>query len=378
MRNGLKIIDVDVHVNEPPEMWQSYIELKYKERAPRMVKDAHGFNTLLIDNKHYYRSWGLNADVVEDFRRLGRERYGEEADEYIDFIMPGNPKLTCEDLEQAGIDIAFMYASQGFYAAFCDGMDPKLATATCRAYNNWLADFCRYDSSKLRGVIVISLIDPDGAVEELKRGVKELGMRAMVTRPNRVNGRNLGDEAHSKFWETCEDLGVTVSLHVATHAFMPETGADYFKTRLQKHTCSHPLEQQMGMLSLITDGVMERHPGIKFGFLESGCGWLPYWLWRMDMEYEKNRHEAPYLTMKPSEYFKRQGFINMEPEEPYLEHLVQYVGEDKILFSSDYPHLDHPWPEAMDEVDEVNIPEPVRKKWLWDNPIEFYGMKDTV
>jgi predicted TIM-barrel fold metal-dependent hydrolase len=133
----------------------------------------------------------------------------------------------------------------------------------------------------------------------------------------------------------------------------------------------------MAMLALIEGGVLERHPKLRVGFLEAGCGWLPYWLWRLDEEYENLHWEVKdNVKMKPSEYFRRQCFIEIEPSEPYLAQIIQYIGSDNLLFGSDYPHVDHKphVVEAAVALQEQLSRETVQKL-LWDNPVRFYGLE---
>ena len=133
-----------------------------------------------------------------------------------------------------------------------------------------------------------------------------------------------------------------MSIHEGSHCRLPSTGADRFDTRFALHACSHPIEQMMAMLALIEGGVLERHPTLRVAFLEAGCGWLPYWLWRLDeLEYKNLAWEVKdNVKMKPSEYFRRQCFISVEPDEPYIPELIKYIGEDNLLFACDYPHPD--------------------------------------
>jgi predicted TIM-barrel fold metal-dependent hydrolase len=136
------------------------------------------------------------------------------------------------------------------------------------------------------------------------------------------------------------------------------------------------MEQMMALLALIEGGILERHPQLRVGFLESGCGWLPYWLWRLDREYEELRWEVgDRVKMKPSEYFRRQCFIAVEPSEMYLSKLLEELGSDNLLFGSDYPHMDHN-PDVVDNMValEEQLSKPVLQKILWDNPRRFYGL----
>jgi predicted TIM-barrel fold metal-dependent hydrolase len=275
-----------------------------------------------------------------------------------------------------GVDVSFIYPTYFAWISGVDSMAPQLAGAFVRAYNNWLQDFCSYDPKFLRGVGVVNLHAPEEMVPELLR-IANFGWKAVYIRPNPVKGRLLSDLAYEPFWSTCEELGIAVSLHESTHSRLPTAGADRFNTRFALHACSHPMEQMMALLTLIEGGVLERHPHLRIGLLESGCGWLPYWLWRLDREYADLRWEVEdRVKIKPSEYFRRQCFIAIEPSEPYLAKIVEYIGPDNILFGSDYPHMDHQ-PEIVTEVIALQeqLPHEIVRKILWDNPARFYDLE---
>ncbi|MCZ8057821.1 MAG: amidohydrolase family protein, partial [Microcystis sp. LE19-12.2C] len=202
-----------------------------------------------------------------------------------------------------------------------------------------------------------------------------LGWKAVFLRPNPVKGRILSDPAYEPFWAACEDLDMAVGIHEGHWSRLPTTGADRFNTRFALHACSHPMEQMMALLALIEGGVLERHPQLRIGFLESGCGWLPYWLWRLDEEYQVTPWEVKdRVRLMPSEYFRRQCFIAVEPSEPYLSRLIDYIGSDNIIFGSDYPHMDHK-PDIVSQVLklEKDLAKETVEKILADNPTRFYG-----
>jgi predicted TIM-barrel fold metal-dependent hydrolase len=136
------------------------------------------------------------------------------------------------------------------------------------------------------------------------------------------------------------------------------------------------MEQMLAMLALIGGGVLERYPRLRMAFLEAGCGWVPYWLWRMDEHWEKTRGVPgePELPMRPSDYFRRQCWVSCEPDEPYVANVIDFIGEDRLLFASDYPHPDHKWPETAEAMLAMPLPDPIKKKVLWDNPAAFYGI----
>ncbi|NEO73283.1 amidohydrolase family protein [Moorena sp. SIO3H5] len=359
MLKNFNIIDADSHVLEPEDLWEKYLEPQFKDLAPK----DYQFEGELILHK-------LSEPVMAESKRLMAEDPSRYKGGY-------DPQARVELMEKMGSDVTFLYPTIGLWMWAIDTMDSQLAGALVRAYNNWLQDFCKHDPQKLKGVGAINQHDPADMVPELQR-IAEFGWRAVFIRPNPVKGRILSDPAYEPFWSECERLNIAVTVHEGTHSRLPTTGADRFDSRFALHACSHPMELMMGLLAMIEGGILERHPKLRVGFFEAGCGWLPYWLWRLDEEYENLAYEVKdNVKMKPSEYFQRQCFIGFEASEPYLPELIEYIGADKLLFGSDFPHMDHP--NFIESVDEAlalrqRLPEETIRKILHDNPLNYYGL----
>ena len=362
MLQGYQVLDADCHVIEPFEMWQNYLEPDFKNRAPSRDKTGIKIAGETIYNKisNRVRSEGTRK-IIHNYP--------------LSVVNSFDAESQVKSMQKMGTDIAFLYPTMGLWMLAIDSMDPKLAGALTRAYNNWLRDFCRYDPQMLKGVGAINLHDPQEMVPELHR-VALWGWKAVFLRPNPVKGRLLSDRAYEPFWTECDRLGIAVCIHEGTHCRLPTAGSDRFHSRFAMHACSHPMELMMAMLALIEGGVLERHPNLKVAFLEAGCGWLPYWLWRLDEEYENLAWEVQdSVTMKPSEYFRRQCFICVEPSEPNLRETIAYLGTDNLLFGSDYPHMDCK-PNIVKEAVNLTeqLPRKTVQKILWNNPLMFYGL----
>jgi predicted TIM-barrel fold metal-dependent hydrolase len=360
MLKGYSIIDADAHILEPNEMWAEYLEPAFKTHAPSPDFKIGGET---IYRKH-------STQLLEETNQQVSKTHPTSLLNRFD------SESQVRAMKEMGIDVSFVYPSIALWILAIDTMTPQLAGAFTRAYNNWLKDFCSYDPEILNGVGAINLHSPDQMVSELHR-IVEFGWKAVVLRPNPVKGRLLSDSAYEPFWTECDRLNIAVGIHEGTHSRLPTTGMDRFNTRFAMHACSHPMEQMMAMLALIEGGVLERHPNLRVAFLEAGCGWLPYWLWRLDEEYENLYWEVKdNVKMKPSEYFRRQCFIGFDPSEPYLTQTIEYIGVDNLLFGSDYPHIDHK-PDILDLVVglEEKLSQETLQKILWDNPSRFYGFK---
>ncbi|ACB53446.1 putative amidohydrolase 2 [Crocosphaera subtropica ATCC 51142] len=360
MLDQYRIIDADSHVVEPPDMWEKYLEPSFKGFAPSPDLTIKGKSLL-----HKYS---------QRLRETGHQQVSQAYP--LSWLNHFDAESQVRAMQQMGVDLCFLYPTTFSWISAVDTLSPQLVGAFVRAYNSWLYDFCAYNPQILRGVGVVNLHDPKEMVIELQR-IADFGWKAVFLRPNPVKGRLLSDPAYEPFWAKCEELSIAVSIHEGTHSRLPTTGSDRFNTRFALHACSHPMEQMMALLALIEGGVLERHPNLKIGLLESGCGWLPYWLWRLDREYEDLQWEvANTVKMKPSDYFRRQCFIACEPSEPYLAKLIEYIGSDNLMFGSDYPHMDHK-PRIMAEVValEDQLSQKIVQKILWDNPVRFYGLE---
>jgi len=263
------------------------------------------------------------------------------------------------------------------FLVYDDEIDAGRSRAYASAYNRWLADQCRPAPERLVAAAMISRHDPARMVEDLEAGLRD-GHRAAVLRPNPVGGKTLGAPELEPFFAACEAAGVPVLLHEGAHTRVETAGANRFQTHFAQHACSHPMEGMMALLALLEGGVLERHPGLRVGFLESGCGWLPYWLWRLDdLEYAQMSNEvAGRINRRPSEYFRRQCWIAFEPDEAMLRASVDAIGRERVVFGTDFPHVDH----------DVNIvgklfadgapldAERLRAA-LWENPARLLGLK---
>jgi len=184
------------------------------------------------------------------------------------------------------------------------------------------------------------------AIEEMRFARKELGMCAAFLRPNPYNDRMLHHPDYEVFWNAVEELDVAIGLHEGSSGGMPQVGVDRFETRGAKHIISHTMEMMLAAMSVIWEGVCDRHPKVRIGFLESGGGWIAGWLDRMDRHFDDKGFNDSGLSLRPSELFRRNCWISFEPVERSLSVLADYIGPNKILWATDYPHPDGFFPGA--------------------------------
>jgi predicted TIM-barrel fold metal-dependent hydrolase len=278
-------------------------------------------------------------------------------------------------MDVEGIDAAVLYPTYGLLVLGVDTLAPDLAAALARAYNRWLRDFVGRSPDRLKGAALVSMHAPGEMPAEVATAAAA-GFVAAVVRPNPVDGRRLSDRAYAPFWAECEARGLAVVLHEGTHAYLPTAGADRFASRFAQHACSHPLEQMIGLLDLIEGGVFARHPRLRVGLLEAGAGWAPYWLWRLDEEYAHlHREVAERVREKPSATFQRQAWITAEADEPYLPRLLDFIGASRILFGTDFPHVDHDDGLVARALSRRQaFSDDVMRRYLSGNARRFYGL----
>ncbi|HZP26647.1 MAG TPA: amidohydrolase family protein [Dehalococcoidia bacterium] len=289
---------------------------------------------------------------------------------------PTEPKHHLADMDVEGIDMAILYPTTGLFIG--EVRDPDWEEVYCRAYNDWLANFCATDPNRFRGVAMVPLQEPKRGIQELTRATSKLGMvAAMVPSYFRYGPPNVGDPMLHDFYAEAEKLGVPVAVH-ATGGFTADT--DRFRHFMQIHTCSHVLEQMIAVTAIVMGGVLEKFPRLKVGFMEAGCGWVPFWLEHMDEEFEVRHKEAPWLKRLPSQYIlNSQCYFGVEPEEKLIPLAADVVGADRFFYASDYPHWDSEWPNTVKTLaNRKDITDELRQKIMCDNALNFYGIKAPV
>jgi predicted TIM-barrel fold metal-dependent hydrolase len=277
-------------------------------------------------------------------------------------------------MDEEGIDQAVLYPSIGLYAWAIP--DPEAAVDVARAYNDWLASYCAADTSRLFGAAMLPVQDPDAAVAEMQRAVGELGFTAAFVRPNPCLGRSLQDRAYEPIWSAAEELDITIGVHEGSSVIVPTLGSDRPFNPLVLHAISHSFEEMLAFAQLVSFGVLERHPKLRLVFLESGGGWAPFWVQRLDEQSETFGGFCPEMRLKPSEYFARQCWISYEVDEPTLAALLPFIGEDRVVWGSDYPHHDATFPGAVSALRRtISSLGPVeRAKVLGENAASLYRL----
>ncbi len=367
-----RVVDADGHVLEPMALWDRFLAPHDRAFKPRVVRNDWGLDTVFVGSQEIVTAPlgllgtpGSRMDETDPAKKIPWEH-----------AQPGgfDPAVRLHDMDLDGIAVAVLYPSIGlnFWAI----EDPAAAVPLARAYNDWLADYCATDRRRLFGAAMLPFQDPDAAAAELRRAAGELGFRAAFVRPNPCCGRHIGDPAFEPVWTAADEMGVTIGVHEGSSNTIRTLGTDRYFNPLLLHAMSHAFEQMLACATLIIAGVMQRHPALHFAFLESGGGWAPYWLWRLDEQVRGFGRYAPEMKMKPSEYFRRQCWIAFEGDEDTLPALLPHVGEERVVWGSDYPHHDATFPGAVKKLEALIAPlsPSARRRIRSNNARELYRL----
>ena len=285
-------------------------------------------------------------------------------------------------MDAEGLDLAVLYPSRGLFVLGldsveqigADGLEPEYATAIARAYNDWMKDFCDVAPDRMYGAGMVAPHDVDGAVIEARRCVEELGFKAIFLAPATVNRRPWHHAAYDPLWAEIQRLDVPIAFHGGGQTYLtPDFSLEVLDPLMLWHTFSQPLGIQFVTACLCGGGVLERFPDLRVALLEGNCSWAPWFLYRLDEHYEwTGWYEAPDLTMKPSDYFRRNCWISVEADEETVPHFVEKFGDERLIFSTDYPHGDSKFPHAVDAFEKLPMSDDAKARAVSTNWADLY------
>ncbi len=369
-----QLISSDSHVSEPSDLWVERLDIKYRDRAPRVVLNPEGQEGAYFVYEGYpphNLAIGLGAgrtpEELAAFLKTGT---------YAD-ARPGgwDPAQRLPDMELDGVEAEVLYTTLGFRLFWLK--DAALQRACFRVYNDWLAAYCSYAPRRLKGLALISLYDPKEGAQELERCAR-LGLKGAMIWCSPPADQPYSSELYDPFWAAAQDLDMPVSLHAITgmERIPWEYGAE--KRAMRATVTPHEIEKSFSIL--ILSGVLERFPRLKIVSAENNCGWLPYYLQRMDRGFARfgpSGTVTPWptkLTLKPSEYFRRQMYCTFI-DDSFGVASRHWIGVDNVMWSSDYPHTASTWPHSRDIIarDFKDVSEVEKRKIVRENAAQLYG-----
>jgi len=368
-------IDADGHVLEPEWLWREYLEERFRNRAIAIRSDAEGLEYLELDGRPSERTTkgvlGLLGAMGDLEVRRGPER------RYMDHIPfgGGDPTERIELLDRENLAKAVLYPTLGLLWE-CEVEDPELTLAYQRAYNRWIADFCRDSGGRLVPIAHLSLGDPEGAAVELERAVGD-GCRGAFVAPFTHTRKPHGHPDHDVLFARCCKLDVPIAIHPTYDPLwaIPVRFRHMGREREFFYNVMGRQGSQQAFLSFFTMGTLERFPELKLGVLEVGCGWIGSFLDRMNAVQQTISAKGVGMKRSASETFRQQCFISGDPDETAAPHIIDHVGNDCFVWASDYPHPDHPgsWVHALENF-VAPLTEKTRAKVLRENVSRLYGL----
>jgi predicted TIM-barrel fold metal-dependent hydrolase len=379
VHDGFKVIDSDLHVIEPPDLWQRYIDPAFASRAPHGSSRAARDISCYIGNRNTVRDDAIRTwvgPIVSHTMPLEKD-YEFAAKRGFDAVSQ------LEAMDREGIDIGVLYPSRGLFVlgfditeTTPDGLEPEFTAAIARAYNNWLYEFCAVDRKRLLPAAMIAPHDLNEAVKETARCVDKMGFKSIFLLPGIVNRRPWHHPHYDPLWAQCERLDIPVVFHGGGPDRLGDYGLGLQDSMMLWHTFSHSLGPMSACASFTAGGVLERFPRLRAGFLEANCSWAPWLLARLDDHYEDyiGRFEFK-LPLMPSEYFKRNCYVSVEADEKPARLFVDWFGDDRVVFSTDYPHPDSKFPHAVEKCLALDLSDESKRKFLLDNCARFYRIE---
>ena len=365
MKDGMRFVDCDMHIMEPPDLFERYLDPKFKERVTSKVNARgatranwyiDGINPSEDTELSQYRKPIRHTTVGASFLGPGVGNLTSSrlvATGRMDFALERKYSAEAQvmAMEMEGIDIAVLFPTSGLNLVARDNMDPLISNALCQAYNNWISEFCQYSPDQLKFAAMLPPHDVNLACRELVRAVTELGAVGSFMRPNLINGHYW----HSNYWDPLyslhEEMDVTWGFHEGTGPWCSNMNRLYGENRFYRHVASHWIEMQQAMIAQLIGGVFEFHPKLRVGYLEAQNSWVPGILTRIEWDYPNYREtHAPYLTMTPKEYFLRNCWAAVEGSEPEIEPTASLIGSEHMCMSTDYPHFDSNFPNVSNNL----------------------------
>lgn len=381
----MRVIDSDGHFHEPHYLFDEFMDKEYWSRRPRVVKiQDHALEEgrWLVD--------GLVVPRVPFSKGVGGGGFQYMQPRHKQMSMKDNSLDDMEgrlkDMQLLGVDMQVVYPTA---FPFVNDIDDKdLATAICRAYNNYVAARCSKSKGKVHGVAMVALHDVSGAIEEMRRAVKELKLVA-VTIPGLVGNKPLHAPEFHPFFKAAADLDCPLGLHAVTGMHYTPW-ADCYKDFFSTHVTAMPFSMMVGLMSVIRSGVMEEFPNLRCAFLEIDGMWLHFWARWVNKHVKDAKRvsgghhleagwgESPYLlpleSKDPMEYIQSGRFLSGYDEHEDLRYLIDHLGAKTFMYASDYPHGDTEWERARETKTLSTLSDTEKSAILGDNAARFYKL----
>ncbi|HMG40475.1 MAG TPA: amidohydrolase family protein [Acidimicrobiales bacterium] len=353
------VVDADGHVEEDLERITELLPPSMRPFAPRFLAEGPlGHVAFELEGRVWRSKYPFPGGRTNAVAAGGQHNEGGR-----------DPHVRLEVLDSEGLAATVLFPSAALLFGWYE--NPDIAAAMCRAYNEWLAEYCAADPSRLFGVAVLPQQEPRLAAAELQRAVDDYGFVAGMVRPNKIGGRTVDHPDFEVLWEVAADLDAPVVLHEAYNHGIDTIGIDRMSTYAGCHVMSHVFEQMSSMLVVGLSGPLARHADLRLGFFEAGCGWAPTWVDRISEHFELAPDD--FRGGDPAEALRTRTWLTFELDEPALRSTCELGWADNVCFASDYPHFDATFPGAVEKVRGSDLDDELLRKLLSDNAFGFFG-----
>jgi len=382
---GLQVIDTDTHWSEPHDLWTSRAPAKYKDLVPQ-VRERNGRRRWVVDGDITIAGTSAVSAIKPDGEKmLGLGFLKTEIDAVHEASYDKDARLALMD--KMGVSHQIVYPNIAGFGNqnFLRVEDRDLRIACVEIYNDYMNEIQRSSDDRILPMSLVPWWDIDAAIAEIDR-MHQLGSRGIVmcSNPHDSGMPDFAQPDWRPFWEICEALEMPINFHIgASEGDINWSGSVPYKTwpgdlKLTLGGAAIFIGNMRWMANLLITDVPERHPNLNFVSVESGIGWIPFFLESLDYQMgETSPEHLAHLSMKPSEYFRRQFFGCFWFEGPTVAPAVDYLGADRILFETDIPHPTCLYPNSMERTRETlaGLPEEDQRKILQDNAAALYRIE---
>ena len=372
-----KIVSADGHLDLfylPPDTFTARAPARLKDKVPKVV-EVDGIPTWTGDGALMgkYRGW-MGRGELNGYRGRRMQETG------WDPTHPSDPKLRLKDLDIDGVEAEVIYGIRFVEDSI---KDPEVITATYRAYNDFIAEFCEYNPKRLIGIADVPAHSPEAAVDEIRRvGKGGLGLRGVLF--DWFNGpKPIWHPMWEPMWTAAEEVDVVLSFHIGAGHGTTTVGPTGVAEKLSRnipqvslaaHQAVVAMQADECLASVILCGALERHPKLKVVLAESHIGWIPYLLDRLDTKYTEGTYKDLIKAM-PSELFRRQMWATFQ-DDKVGARLAEDYAPDSFCWASDYPHLDSVWPDSHSFIHKAmnHLSSTMQEKLTYRNVTALYNL----
>lgn len=374
-RDGWLIFDSDTHVGPNMDVLSPYLSAAEIAALDAVSQYRRGNRYAVGERKYDRRLGDAEPQPADPSAYMGGRFRGAVKDEKRrpNPTADADPAARIADMDFEGVDVNLMLPS-GWFGCWTEVADTSIELSMYRAYHRWMNDYCSVYPDRLTGVILLPGRDVEAGVEELRRVAKEpWAMGVFLYAPY---GKPLDHPDFEPYWAIAEENDLAAVIH--TFTVMPPYapgGLDTWDNLWLQRAAAHPWCGMRNMASIIGAGILDRYPKLRLGVLEAGQGWLPSWVKRLDEHTHSVASAIPQLRQLPSEYVTSGRYfqsIEMSEGEAATQSVMDLLGDDILMYASDYPHGESWFPISVDTVMAWNMPDERRRKFFWDNACRYY------